>query len=293
MNLKMKNLKSITHSILRYLLYLILALLLALVIRLFLCNFYVIPSNSMEPTILPGDFILADKCTYGARIFTALKFEPNEDPPMIHVPGFRPVRRNDILVFNYPYCGTWDTIRMNLEKIYVKRCIGIPGDSVSAIGGFYHVRGLTDTVGYIPGQKQLVRHRSTLDSVIIKAVAFDESFHWDIFDFGPFYIPAAGTEIALTPQNFKLYHRQITYETGLPVLMYDSVVYIGDIPALTYTFRHNWYFVAGDNVMNSQDSRYIGLIPQAYIIGRAAMILSSKDAYTGKRRWNRTMKQIK
>jgi signal peptidase I len=247
----------------------------------------------MAPTILPGDFILADKITCGARIFTSLKFNPNDDPPMIHVPGFRSIRRNDVLVFNYPYCGTWDTVRMNLEKIFVKRCIGIAGDSVSAIGGFYHVCGLADTLGYIPEQKRFVRQRVMLDSVIMKAVAFDESFHWDIFDFGPFYVPAVGATITLTPNNTKLYHRQITYETGLSVLMNNSVVYIGGHPAHSYTFRHNWYFVAGDNVMNSQDSRYIGLIPQAYIIGKAAFVISSKDAYTEKRRWNRTMKKIK
>ena len=289
----MKRIKSILKSILKYTLYIVLLLLLALLIRLFLCNFYVVPTDSMEPTMLSGDFYLANKLTYGARIFTSLKFDRNSDLPMIHVPGLRSIRRNDVVVFNFPYRYGWDTIRMNLETFFVKRCIGLPGDYVSAIGGFYHVSGLTDTLGNIPEQKRMVRHRSMLDSVIIRAVAFDKSLHWDIFDFGQFYIPAAGATISLTSENYKLYRKQIVYETGAVVRRKGSSVYINDTLATHYTFHSNWYFVAGDNVMSSQDSRYIGLIPEAYIIGRASRIISSKDINTEKRRWNRTLKKIR
>jgi signal peptidase I len=288
-----KKIFRIIKNVFKYILYFVLSLLLALLIRLFLCNFYAVPGNSMTPSILPGDFILADKFTYGARIFTGLKFDRNSDPPMTRVPGLRHIQRNDVIVFNFPYRHGWDTIRMNLEKIFVKRCIGLPGEKISAIGGFYHVSGSSDTLGYIPEQKQLVRNRSTLDSSIIRTVAFDKSFHWDIFDFGPFYIPAAGTTIALTPENFKLYHKQIVFETRANIRLDDSLVYINDTIRFDYTFRSNWYFIAGDRVMNSQDSRYIGLIPEAYIIGRALLVLTSKDRIMGKRRWNRTYKRIK
>jgi signal peptidase I len=139
----------------------------------------------------------------------------------------------------------------------------------------------------------MAENRSTLDPVILRAVAFDPCFHWDVINFGPFYVPAAGSTIRLTPENFKLYHKQIVYETGVAVRMKESLVYIGDTLRHEYTFRSNWYFMAGDKVMNSQDSRYIGLIPESYIIGRASMVLTSKDGYTGKRRWNRMLKRIR
>jgi len=289
----MRRLISIFKSVLRLFLYLMLALLLALVIRMFLCNFYTIPSDSMEPGIVPGDFILAEKLSYGGRIFTSFKFDKDSDPPMKRLPGLRSIRRNDVVVFNFPYRNNWDTIRMNLEQVFVKRCIGLPGDSISSVGGFYHVAGLVDTLGNISGQKQLVRNRLSLDSVIIRAGAFDPSFHWDVFDFGPYYIPAAGNTIALTPDNFKLYHKQIVYETDAVVRLEDSLVYINDTVRYDFTFCNNWYFMTGDKVMNSQDSRYIGLIPEKYIIGRAAMVLTSKDRYTGKQRWDRMFRQIK
>ena len=212
---------------------------------------------------------------------------------MKHVPGFRSIRRNDVIVFNFPYRHKWDTIRMNLETIMVKRCIGLPGDRISAIEGFYHVTGLADTLGYIPEQKRMIRNRLTLEPAILNAVAFDRSFHWDVINFGPFYIPAAGSTITLTPENFKLYRKLLVFETGAVVFRKDSLVYINDTLRHEYTFRNNWYWVAGDKAMNSQDSRYIGLIPENYIIGRASMVMSSKDKYTGKRRWNRILKRIK
>ena len=284
--------KKIIKDILQYTLLVIVSLFIALLIRLFFCNFYVVPTDSMEPAIIPGDFILANKWIYGARIFTGLKFDRNSDPPMLHVPGVRNIRRNDILVFNFPYRFDWDTIRMNMELIFVKRCIAIPGDSVSAINGFYHVSGSTDTLGYILGQERMIRNRSMLDSSLIRAVAFDPSFHWDVFDFGPLYVPEAGKSIPLTSENFKLYHKLIVYETGAIVRKEDTGIYINDRFSQYYTFRNNWYFVAGDKAMNSQDSRYIGLIPEEFIIGKASRIMSSKDRYTGKRRWNRTLKPI-
>ena len=247
----------------------------------------------MEPAIFSGDFILAGKLKYGARIFTNLKFDRHSDPSMKRVHGLGKISRADVLVFNYPYRYEWDTICMNLETTFVKRCIGLPGDSISAVDGFYHVSGLADTLGYIPEQKRLISNRFTLDSVIIKAVAFDPSFNWDVFDFGPFYIPAAGDNIELTPENFKLYYKQIVYETKASVMLKDSAVFINDTLSLEYTFRSNWYFMAGDKVMNSQDSRYIGLIPEDYIIGKASVVLSSKDIHTGKYRWKRFFKKIK
>ena len=263
----------------------ILSLLLALVIRLFMYNFYVVPSDSMTPAIIPGDFIITNKLTYGARIFTNLKFDRNSDPPIFRMPGFRAIRRNDVIVFNFPYRNNHDTIRMNLEMIFIKRCIGLPGDSISAIDGLYNISGLADTPGYIPQQELLMQNRYILDSVILIAAAFDKSLKWNIVNFGPLYIPAAGQTIALTPKNVKLYRKQIVYET--------NSFNLSDSLNSFYTFRTNWYFVAGDNVMNSQDSRYIGLIPEDYIIGRASRTLSSKDIATGKRRWNRTLKRIK
>ena len=51
--------------------------------------------------------------------------------------------------------------------------------------------------------------------------------------------------------------------------------------------------MAGDKGENSQDSRYWGLLPEEYIVGKATRIWYSEDEFTGKPRWDRIMKKIK
>ena len=55
---------------------------------------------------------------------------------------------------------------------------------------------------------------------------------------------------------------------------------------------HNYYFMAGDNVGASNDSRYWGLVPEEYIVGVVKYISYSVDPETGKHRKGRTLKRI-
>ena len=92
------------------------------------------------------------------------------------------------------------------------------------------------------------------------AVTLPDGTVWTIKDYGPLYIPAAGDTIELSTRSIFLYGNFIEYESG----------YWPEETSSRYVFRENYYFLAGDNVLNSRDSRYIGLIPEAYIVGIAA-----------------------
>jgi len=70
------------------------------------------------------------------------------------------------------------------------------------------------------------------------------------------------------------------------VLQNDSAIH-------AYRFKENYYFVAGDKVMNSQDSRYWGLLPEPFIVGKAVRIWKSVDRGTDEIRWKRMLRQIK
>ena len=52
----------------------------------------------------------------------------------------------------------------------------------------------------------------------------------------------------------------------------DSTVFLNEKPIYGYCFRKNYYFMAVDKGMNSQDSRYWGLLPEEYIVGKAWII---------------------
>lgn len=90
----------------------VIAVLVFFFVRAFFVEAFKIPSGSMERTLLPGDFLLVDKLAYGAEVpFTSLK-----------IPGYRTPHRGDIIVFQYPLDET---------KTYVKRLVGLPGDTLS------------------------------------------------------------------------------------------------------------------------------------------------------------------
>ncbi|WP_295446637.1 signal peptidase I [uncultured Thiodictyon sp.] len=87
-------------------------ILIVLLLRSFLVEPFRIPSNSMMPTLLTGDFILVNKFAYGLRLpVLNTKFLPIGEP-----------RHGDVVVFKYPVDGKTD---------YIKRIVGVPGDQVS------------------------------------------------------------------------------------------------------------------------------------------------------------------
>ncbi len=86
-----------------------------------------IPSASMEPALLPCDNILVNKWIMGARIFNIQDAIDKEPFKIFRLPGLGKIRRNDVLVFNYPYASHTDSIAMDVLLYYVKRCIAFPG----------------------------------------------------------------------------------------------------------------------------------------------------------------------
>lgn len=69
----------------------------------------------------------------GGRIFDLLDAAEGKDVEIYRLPGCGKVRRNDVLVFNFPYHHRWDSIGMDLMVYYVKRCIGLPKDTIPSV----------------------------------------------------------------------------------------------------------------------------------------------------------------
>lgn len=105
----------------------------ALIIRTFFFEAYRIPTPSMEETLLTGDFLVVSKISYGPRTpmtlgvpFTNI-YIPGLTLPWTRLPGYENIERNDIVVFNYPI----DVAPIAAKTNYIKRCVGIPGDTLS------------------------------------------------------------------------------------------------------------------------------------------------------------------
>ncbi|MDR3339401.1 MAG: S26 family signal peptidase, partial [Candidatus Symbiothrix sp.] len=100
-------------------------------------------------------------------------------------------------------------------------------------------------------------------------------FGWTIKNFGPLYVPKAKDNVRLDTINYVLYKNLITYETDLPVRLREGILYLGDRVVYDYTFQMNYYFMAGDYLFDSRDSRYWGLLPEDHIVGKASLIWQS------------------
>lgn len=141
------------------------AIVIATIVHNYVIQPFVIPTGSLEKTLRVGDFLLVSKFHYGARIpSTLVSFPMVHDTipiiksrsylkkpqlPYLRIPGFQEIKNNDIVVFNWPA----DTVRKFFVKEkgvikptdkksnYVKRAIGIPGDSLEIRDGIVYLNG--------------------------------------------------------------------------------------------------------------------------------------------------------
>lgn len=248
----------------------------AFIFPVFVCRQFRIGGESMTPTLTEGDHIMVNKLLMGARIYTKYDFE---DPDMacFRMYGFRKIKQGDVAVFNFPFGRGQEKIEFKINYVYAKRCIGCPGDSVSIENGYYRN---SNCKGRILGNELLQHHLSeTPDSILLRqnvylpAFPYDYRFGWTISNFGPLYVPRRGDVIELNAMSVKLYELQIEFETGIKPVMDGTVVLLDGRPVSEYRFKSNWYFFGGDNIMNSKDSRYVGLVPEDYIIGVATRLI--------------------
>lgn len=127
------------------------ALVVALSIRLFVAEAFRIPTASMEESLLVGDFLLVSKLHYGPRTPATVglpfsdRYLSSVTLPSVRLPGFADLERGDVIVFNHP------SERGPVERRthYIKRVIGLPGDTVSISGK--EVRIGSETFGLGPG----------------------------------------------------------------------------------------------------------------------------------------------
>lgn len=240
-----------------------------LLFRCFVSDYFTIPTGSMEPTLKPGDKVIVNKLLGGARIYTDFNFNPKGgELRSWRTKGLRSVRHNDVVVFNFPH-HDWK-ISFVINNVYCKRVVAVPGDSLSIVDGHYRNSNYEGTLGVEAVQNRL---EETPDSLLwspaLTTIPFDEHFSWNIHHFGPMYMPRKGDVMKITAKEARLYQIFLEWELGKKV-DYDwekGTAYADGEPLTRHQWEHGYYFMAGDNVMDSNDSRYWGLVPEEYIVG--------------------------
>ena len=145
---------------------LLFAVIVATIVHTYFIQPYTIPTSSLEKSLLVGDFLFVSKMNYGARVpmttvampmvhdtipFTKQKSYLNwPQLPYLRLPAIQTIERSDIVVFNWPADTVYkfrDKSGKRVEKPidkksnYVKRCVGIPGDTLSIKGGIIFING--------------------------------------------------------------------------------------------------------------------------------------------------------
>ncbi len=152
------------------------AIIAATLIRTFFIEAYQIPTSSMEKSLLRGDFLFVSKVNYGARMPmtpVSFPFVHHTMPvtggkaysealklPYYRLPGFQDIKNNDVVVFNYP--AEEEGRPVDKKENYIKRCVGIGGDTLQVKAGLLYVNG---EVADIPVNEQM-SYRVTTSTVI-------------------------------------------------------------------------------------------------------------------------------
>lgn len=255
--------------------------------RIFVVDQFVIPSDSMYPTLQVGDRVWVNKLVMGARIYDDLESASSSTLRSWRTRGIRKVKRNDILIFNFPI--NEDRIAFKINYVYAKRCVALPGDSISAVDGYYRNSNWTGVLGNKHAQDYLNSiPDDKLDEWIKYTIPYDHRYPWNIRNFGPIYVPRKGDVMRLDAKALLFYAKILEFETDKKFsLSTDGKVLSDGVPMEYHIFTHNYYFTVGDNVMNSHDSRYWGFVPEEYIVGVVGIIPYSIDENMGKLRKNR------
>ena len=233
------------------------AVILATIVHNYFIQPYIIPTGSLEKSLLIGDFLFVSKFHYGARApMTAISAPMVHDTipglkirsylkypqyPYLRLPRLQKIRRNDIVVFSWPA----DTVRqffvrekrvdkpIDKKSNYVKRCVGVPGDTLEIIDGFVHTNGIKNIL------PERARVQYTFHAYAKKGVSSRKLLSHGFEDFNRTYkidnitensyqkiIPHIIGRMGNTIENFKV----VTPSKGLPAdIIFEEGLRVSEI----------------------------------------------------------------
>ena len=246
--------------------------LIAFVIKAFAIDAFRIPSTSMENTLQPGDFILANKFAYHISTPREIPFVNLPIPSHKFFETGKP-KINDLVIFEFPKGFETDPLRGGSK--YVKRIIAGPHDTLKITDGIIYVNGKSII---LPPTFKKPKFLDDEDSVKTESI-YPPGAKWNRISYGPIIIPAKGDTIKIAPESFERWQSVIVMDYGERSLLSEgSLVTLDGRAIFEYVLTQDHYFVIGDNFQVSMDSRHFGFITDKMIIGRAMFIYWSYNS---------------
>ncbi len=221
------------------------ALLVALMLRAFVVEAFVIPSPSMVPTLLEGDFILVNKFVYGMRVPWTKK----------RIINWRTPKRGEVVVFMFPYEQAPVEHKTYKGKDFIKRVIGLPGDTIR-VGD--HTTKLPD------GSEVTIEGQLFVNGEAVPKIRIDKEEKFYAVEPGAnyYYEQIGDVKHWIREQRYRSFSHKY-----FPDPREESHIVV----------PQNMLFVMGDNRDNSSDSRYWGFVPMENLKGKALLIWMSLE----------------
>lgn len=214
------------------------------VLRTFVAEPFQIPSSSMRPGLVKGDFILVNKFAYGIRV------------PVLNTVAIPTgsIQRGDVVVFNYP---------VEPQLNYIKRVVAIPGDVIEYKDKVLTVNDHVEHDTFIESytyaddtDKQIERHAELFNAEF-------EDRHFEILK--------ESASPSVVPPTWNYYQKMMmdkSYQSGLQ----ENCEYAEDGSGFKCIIPEGKYFAMGDNRDSSADSRYWGFVGDDLIVGKAFLV---------------------
>ena len=105
-----------------------------------------------------------------------------------------------------------------------------------------------------------------------------EKLGWSQDNFGPIYIPKAGTTVKIDSESLPFYEQIIKNYENNDLQIVGDHIFINGVKTNSYTFKQDYFYLIGDNRHNSLDARYWGYVPFDHVLGKPVMVWFSWDA---------------
>ena len=306
-------------------------IIIALLLKVTIIEAYIVPTGSMENTIMTGDFLIGNRFVYGMRTpdWIGIPYtDKGFNIPYIRLPKFKEPTPGEVIIFKYPH---------DIFHKYVKRCVAGPGDTLEIVNRELFVNGeLTPLSKNGKFLGPLLKQDFVQQDLFLPKQGNKDFFH-------KIRIPQAGDTIRINSEtDWRYWLPIILYDGHSATLMNDIIEYefttidpdnlfrrkgehfvyddyfpsgkllnpwmdsinesdfrflhINGIPIFEmdyYVVEQDYYWAMGDNRDDSMDSRYWGFVPENYILGEALFVYFSLNLKTWIPRFNRIFTVVK